>query len=903
MNDPVPLLKFTPSAQSPEILEAITVQREPLIARLVESAVDRQGGTRHHLLVGPRGIGKTHIASIVASRIRGHEHADSVVLAWLDEDPWAVRTYGKFMAAVIARVADETGDPGLVQGAARARSSGKDADGSEAEHLLRAAVGDRRLVLLVENLDEIFRRIGADGQSKLRAFAEDWGDLLIIATTPQLFAGVRRHTSPFYGFFAVTHLEELSLENAAALLRRVAQLRGDSELVEFLGTETAMSRLTAVQALAGGHPRVWLLLAGCISIAAIDELVPLFVEALDDLTPYYQDRLRALGDQQQEVVVLLSEAGGALSNRQLAERSGVGEKQIATILRHLGDRGYVRRAELPDDLASGDRRMSYWELREPLMRLCLDVKQARGEPLRIVVEFLRAWYGPRLLDELIKLPPSAKLAVTYASEAYRGLDAPAEVEALLRGSPGDIVARAERGLSLLPDDFGLRLAKAAGLAAEQRYAEAKDAFRQLLARDDLPLEASAPMRLQLAWIQQALGDTVEFDGILADAWKLERSAPSAESAMLLALGYELCDRPRDALGAWDDAVARDPSDPRLLGRRAVALGSLGRHEEAVAAGGQALELDPTDARLHADLGASLLQLDRDEEALAAYWRAAEIVPSNAHYHAACGVALLRLDRYEESLAAFTRAVEIDASNGDYQRRRALLLCLVGRDEEALDVYTHAVELDPEDAATHNSRADVLRRLGRTDEAERAVHRAIALDPEDPVSRFTLAEVVLTRGDTEAAVGRFAEALAAWSESPHAGPPGDTIRLCRIAWERFHGDARRRGLIAELVSLYGEADSLEELGRGVVASIALFAGEEVPQQAADAWVDDWAQAKAPELEIPLRLTEAARMWKRDRDRAHLLALPVEQREVVRQLLEAREGSASTPSSPDPARQSG
>ena len=273
-------------------------------------------------------------------------------------------------------------------------------------------MGDRRLVLLVENLDEVFRRIGADGQSRFRAFAEDWQQLLILASAPQLFAGVQRHASPFYGFFAVTHLDELSLTSATELLKRIANLHGDEALARYLDTDTAAHRLTAVEALAGGHPRIWLLLAGCISIAGIDELVSLFLEALDDLTPYYQDRLHELSDQQQELVVLLGEAGGALSNRELTERSGLGQAQVAKLLSQLADRGYVRHATLPEHLAGGDRRMTFWELREPLMRLCLDIKQARGEPLRLVVEFLRAWYGTKLLDELDRLPASATLATT-----------------------------------------------------------------------------------------------------------------------------------------------------------------------------------------------------------------------------------------------------------------------------------------------------------------------------------------------------------------------------------------------------------------------------------------------------------------------------------------------------------
>ena len=298
--------------------------------------------------------------------------------------------------------------------------------------------------------------------------------MTIIASAAQLFEGIQRHNSPFYGFFAVTHLKELSLESATELMRRVADLRGNEEVLRFLDTDAAKRRLRAIEAMAGGHPRVWLLLAGCVSVEAIDELVPLFLEALDDLTPYYQSRLKELGEQQQELIVLLGEDGGALTNRALAERSGIPQNQVAGILRQLLQANYVRHADVPADLAGGDRRMTYWELREPLMRLCLDVKQSRGKPLRMVVEFLRAWYGSRLLDELARLPDSAQLAAIYAQEAFRGLEGTLTLDELLRGSPGEILARTEIGLALTPDDRSLHIAKVEALLQERRFAEARD---------------------------------------------------------------------------------------------------------------------------------------------------------------------------------------------------------------------------------------------------------------------------------------------------------------------------------------------------------------------------------------------------------------------------------------------
>ncbi len=913
MNDVIPLLKFTPSAQSAEVLEAITVQREPLIAALVEGTLDQGGDARHQLLVGPRGIGKTHIMSVLASRIRVEARAD-IVVAWLDEDPWAIRSYGKFVASIAARVAAETGDAELAKAASDLRAAGD--EGPAAEDLLRRALGDRRLVLLVENLDDIFRRIKDEGQARFRAFAEDWRQLVIVATTPQLFAGVRRQTSPFYGFFAVTHLEELRLENAVELLKRIARLREDDELVDFLSTDLAMSRLVAVQALAGGHPRIWLLLAGCISVPAIEELVPLFLEALDDLTPYYQDRLRMLGDQQQEIVVLLSEAGGALSNRELADRSGVTQNQVATMLSLLADRGYVRHAELPEGLATGDRRMTFWELREPLMRLCLDVKQARGEPLRIVVEFLRAWYGPRLLDELLRLPQSARLAATYAAEAFRTLDAPAIQRSILHDSPSEMVKRAERGLTLLPENTNLQFAKGTGLLLDGHPAEALEAFTKLVPSTP-PGKANAALQFQMAACQRALDQPLSEETLatMEEAHDLDPDDPDA--AVLLAQTYELFGRTEEAANAWRQAIALDPDDANLHSYLGSTLKRLDRTEEAVEAYGSAAALDPERADVrrtrgqlligmgqHAEAlevlaeavqlapdeptayayqGLALVHLGRGEEALETSQKALELRPDTAPFHNLTGLALMILKRYEEALAAFTRAVELDPDHHDYHDSRGWVLTRLDRREEAVAAYERAAELNPGDPAQHNSLANTLRSVGRFDDARRAAERAIEIDGSDPVYRFTLAEIALTQNDHERALVGFRAAFEVWSDERKT-PPGDPNLICELLWETPDTDNRRRALIAGVAGLYEEFDVLDSLGSALVGTVSLFVDDHVSEAAATNWLDEWTAATSPtELEIPLSILRAALRWKVDHDRAHLLSLPAEQREILVQIL--------------------
>ena len=135
------LLKHNPSAQEPRVLEAITVQRDPLISVLVESALDTGAGLRHHLLIGPRGMGKTHLLSLVASRIRDQADPNHLTIAQLREDPWAIRTYEKFLGAVLEQVGAELKNEELSRLAEEVRS-GEAADALAAEEGLRGGNWD-----------------------------------------------------------------------------------------------------------------------------------------------------------------------------------------------------------------------------------------------------------------------------------------------------------------------------------------------------------------------------------------------------------------------------------------------------------------------------------------------------------------------------------------------------------------------------------------------------------------------------------------------------------------------------------------------------------------------------------------------------------------------------------------
>jgi DNA-binding Lrp family transcriptional regulator len=371
----VPMLAFTPGNQDPQILEELFVRREGLLQELERDVEEfaNGGSRRHRLVVGPRGIGKSHLIALLNHRVTTKVIAKNISVHMLPEDLYGITRFADLVDAILNR------DP-------QPRKTNV-----EAETELRALAAAKPMLILLENLDSVLHAIGTDGVHHLRSAIED-SKILLIATSPLLFDEVQKAKAPLFGFFDTIHLDELSVDDALELMRRVAKLREDDELLEFLDTPQARARASAVQALAGGQPRIWMLFTGCLSVQALDELVPLFMESLDDLTPYYQSRVGSLSPQLQQIVMMFCRQGSALSNKAIAEGTGIDERRVATAIKDLERKGYVRK---PTSILEsvGDERISWWDLREPLMRLSLDVKSSRGKPLRTIVEFLKLWYG------------------------------------------------------------------------------------------------------------------------------------------------------------------------------------------------------------------------------------------------------------------------------------------------------------------------------------------------------------------------------------------------------------------------------------------------------------------------------------------------------------------------------
>lgn len=393
------LSHFTPSMMAPETLETMLVQRGPLLQRSLDNVLEslRTGSSHHTLFVGPRGIGKTHLIALLHHRLAQTKEAkNQALIAWMREEEWGVTSFFEWVLRIL-----RTLDASYPELQVEARTAPlydlplKEAE-KLAESILLEVLGNKRLVVLLENLDDLFDQLGEQGQRAWRAFIQNHNNMVLVCTTPALFAGVSLQKSVFYGFFDIEALKELDFDDVASLLSKIAVERGDRELAAFIATSEGRARIRAVHHLAEGNPRIYIIFAQFLSAQALDELVPAFMHTLDELTPYYQARMKELPGQQRKIVDYLVNYRGAAPVKQIAKSCFITQQVCSSQLKQLKDKRYVRSIE--------QGRENFYELCEPLMRLCMEVKKQRGEPISLFVDFLRIWYTTDELTTMLRNP-------------------------------------------------------------------------------------------------------------------------------------------------------------------------------------------------------------------------------------------------------------------------------------------------------------------------------------------------------------------------------------------------------------------------------------------------------------------------------------------------------------------
>lgn len=455
---------YTPSRQDPVFLERMSIGREGLLSDLISSIEEqsKKPTHQHWLLVGPRGIGKSHIVALLIHRVRS---TPAFKACWLPvcfpEEAAGILTLRDFFEKVVRLAIEELKNEGLIDEARRfdafLEALHEESSNRRAMNRIKAFLVDwknnnkRKILVLVENADRVIgsRIAGKLTDEKwLRDVLMNDDIFLFIATAPTFFKQVENRDHPLYELFRIEVIEELDFDQSLELLIKYAREEGRSDLVKHF--EARKNRIEAIYTLTGGNPRLVIMLYDLIqdSIAGIDDVEISFFNLLDELTPYFQSRTSLLNPQEEKVLVAFAEGPQLLTPAEVGKKIRMPTNQVTANLNRLISSGFIKRIEKPIK----GRKGTLYCLSETIYRYW---HQMHSESNRVMAEiFVRFIVLFYTYQEIERMYTESASNQGIEKNAQRGLaDIPRELHYL--GTARSIAAQEEKSklLAQLQDAF------------------------------------------------------------------------------------------------------------------------------------------------------------------------------------------------------------------------------------------------------------------------------------------------------------------------------------------------------------------------------------------------------------------------------------------------------------------
>ena len=950
--------RYSPGNMDRESLEAVFVGRDDVMEDVLSRTTASIRGPQKHyiLLVGPRGSGKTHLLALAYHRLMAALDADgardTVALALLKEEEWGVASFLDLIVRILRALAEEVPELHARIAEVYDKFSRDPVDAeTSAVRLLRRHSEGKTLLLLCENLVDLFHGLGDEGQKRWRSAIQEAGNWAIVATTPQLFASLTLHDNPFYGFFTIRALERIDFETGIDLLAKKAIHEDKPDLADFLRTPLGRARARAVHHLAAGNHRAYVVLFDFLDKESLEDLIGPFMHMVDDLTPYYQGKMRQLPPAQRKIIEFLCLERRPATVKHISASCLMSQQTAAKQIGELATAGFVSRNR------SG--RNTFCELSEPLMRICIEVKDNKTQYFRLFVEFLRHWFTSRELERRRTAHPhDASLAVldrihveeavrcsiadrqepfmdALHAEAQRCLDAGDYrgyatiqrtlardggnardyrrwVDALVRVGDGEsAIAAGREAVATLPGDVELLEDLMGAYFMEDQFGEALAMVDQAIALDERPYHhcARANILLRLKRFEEAIAEAEAMLEAEPDHWH------SVEQIMkgLVGLG-----RVADAEAHARDLVQRAPSEPSALFAAATFHASQGQLNRAVECADQALGIDADHQRARQLRGLLLFDMAEYRSATVDLRQLASRNAQSVPTHCRLADCLLWSGEFKEAIEVADHLLEIDPSHGYAHLVRGSAYLKLRRLEEATAAFDELLRTNHCPyllAAVSN-----LRQSGDYESAERYLDRVEELDSESMDFWIERSCLYIDQGAFDAAVesaarvemlpggsllGRLlaAEAIAAGRPLRNAM---EAIGVC-IEAEHFKGDEELHqdqmvAILTRSVRNFGPrylpeglaklrslmASMLHEgvLGRILtdllIDSVSRFEGS----------LDEWESALGgvassladlPDCQIPLGMLHTAVTYTKTGDKKQLLRLPLEQRQLLQDVL--------------------
>ncbi len=397
---------YNPRKKTPEQLESSLVgadRHDILNGIMTELALkDGESPKQHWMIVGARGMGKSHLLTLLHHKVCSDAGLNALWIPVLF--PEEIRMAGdlaKFLERAVTEILHD-----LEQGKSKIATDLKEkiARIRSIRHDERVAYlfsvitwihseTGRHILLIAENLQQLLgKKISLIDQKKLRAYLQTEDALLLIGSATTIFDALHDHSHPFYHFFHIRRLNELSFEDVKALVANLLSSYGREEQARIMLENEA--RLKVLHSFTGGNPRMAVFLSDILKTDVNEEMIDIMDRILDELTPYFEAIINDTPEYLQDIINTLAAYEPAQCPKEIAEHLEMEQGTVRNYLKQAKDGGYVR-------VAFSKGKSNFYCLNEYLYRTWFQMRDSgHREEMRWLMELMLLLYSrEQIMDE------------------------------------------------------------------------------------------------------------------------------------------------------------------------------------------------------------------------------------------------------------------------------------------------------------------------------------------------------------------------------------------------------------------------------------------------------------------------------------------------------------------------
>jgi len=609
------LFKYNPQQMSKEELEYTFVGHEALLNSLV-LGLKKEAKKNHHqhiILKGPRGIGKTHILSLVYFRAKEDEKISSywIPLQFAEEEFGTGNLKGFFLR-ILEELIKEKDESTLSNFMADLK---QEDDYTKIYAFLKDYLKSikKTIVIMVDNIDIILSRLSSIEAKRLRDILMNESYLLIYGGAISLFKEIRLESQPFYRLFKIEEVGELNQEDFEKLLRLRFSLDGREEFLKKLPANTFLARLKALYQLTGGNPRLLLILYQFLALGELKEILFYLNHILDEHSQYFLDKIKILTHQQQAIIDTIAKDELLVTPTEIASKTGIKTNIVTAQISKLLDMGYLTPIKL-----THPRNVTCYELGERIFRIWYQMRTGgrHRRRIRFLVTFLEIWYTEKEL----------KRAIMSIEEEYF----------LLTGAGRTKEAE----------------------AIKERLSYFKEALNEQVKRKE-----RGARQLQRVWEMINAGS---LDGALTILDELVRDVtitePNITSSVWFSIGfiYDIKKEYNQTIKCYKKVIEIKPDMPDMYEawyNIGIAYGKKGEYDQAIESYKKAVKIKPDMYEAWYNMGSAYIYKYEYDRAIESYKKAVKIKPDMYEAWSNIGIAYREKDRYDQAIESCKQAIE------------------------------------------------------------------------------------------------------------------------------------------------------------------------------------------------------------------------------------------------------